>query len=330
MIYTNRKKKALPAVAVLLLSCVLTGCSAKQYTFAYDPNSTVSSFQITESAMARQAQLFAEDLCVASSDITEGASVDMTGAESAGLFDLNQTDVIYAKGIHKRLYPASLTKVMTALVALKYGNPEDTIIVSAASAGITESGAQLCGLKTGDMLTLDQALHALLINSANDAGLAIAEHVGGTVEHFAEMMNEEARALGATNCHFVNPHGLHDENHYVTAYDLYLIFNEAMKYELFSEIIGMEEYTTTYADKDGKPKTFEFKNTNQFLQGAYEPPENITVIGGKTGTTSAAKSCLILLSKDAAGNPYISVILRSEERSLLYEEMTGLLAEINR
>ncbi len=330
MIYINRKSRILTAVIILLLSCTLTGCGAKEYAFAYDPGSTVSSFQITESAMARQSQLFAEDLCVASSDITEGASVDMTGAESAGLFDLNQTDVIYAKGIHKRLYPASLTKVMTALVALKYGNPEDTIVVSAASAGITESGAQLCGLKAGDTLTLDQALHALLINSANDAGLAIAEHVGGTVEHFAEMMNEEALALGATNCNFVNPHGLHDENHYVTAYDLYLIFNEAMKYKLFSDIISMEEYTTTYADKDGKPKTFEFKNTNQFLQGAYEPPENITVIGGKTGTTSAAKSCLILLSQDASGNPYISVILRSEERALLYEEMKGLLAEINR
>ena len=189
-------------------------------------------------------------------------------------------------------------------------NPEDMITVSAVSAGITESGAQLCGLKTGDNLTLDQALHALLINSANDAGMAIAEHVGGSVENFAEMMNKEAAELGATNCHFVNPHGLHDENHYVTAYDLYLIFNEAMKYEKFSEIIMMDSYSTTYTDRNGNPKTFDFKTTNLFLQGEYTPPEQITVIGGKTGTTNAAGSCLILLSKDSSGNPYISVVLQ--------------------
>ncbi len=158
--------------------------------------------------------------------------------------------------------------------------------------------------------------------------MAIAEHVGGSVENFAEMMNKEAAELGATNCHFVNPHGLHDENHYVTAYDLYLIFNEAMKYEKFSEIIMMDSYSTTYTDRNGNPKTFDFKTTNLFLQGEYTPPEQITVIGGKTGTTNAAGSCLILLSKDSSGNPYISVILHSSERAVLYEEMKGLLSEI--
>ena len=327
MRFTNRRKAA-ALVAVLMLACVLTGCTSKKYTFTYNTESSVSSFQMTENVMAQQADLFAEQLCVASSDVTEGTSVDMSQASSAGLFDLNNRQVLYAKSIHERLYPASITKVMTALVALKYGNPEDMITVSAVSAGITESGAQLCGLKTGDNLTLDQALHALLINSANDAGMAIAEHVGGSVENFAEMMNKEAAELGATNCHFVNPHGLHDENHYVTAYDLYLIFNEAMKYEKFSEIIMMGSYSSTYTDRNGNPKTFDFKTTNLFLQGEYTPPEQITVIGGKTGTTNAAGSCLILLSKDSSGNPYISVVLHSSERAVLYEEMKGLLSEI--
>ena len=248
--------------------------------------------------------------------------------ESAVVMEASTGTVLYEKNCHDQSYPASITKVMTALVALKYGNPEDMITVSAVSAGITESGAQLCGLKTGDNLTLDQALHALLINSANDAGMAIAEHVGGSVENFAEMMNKEAAELGATNCHFVNPHGLHDENHYVTAYDLYLIFNEAMKYEKFSEIIMMDSYSTTYTDRNGNPKTFDFKTTNLFLQGEYTPPEQITVIGGKTGTTNAAGSCLILLSKDSSGNPYISVVLHSSERAVLYEEMKGLLSAI--
>lgn len=313
-----------------MLSCLVTGCGAKQYTFAYDPNASVSSFQMSENTMVQQAELFAKELCVASSDVTAGASVDMSEASSAGLFDLNKHEVLYAKNIHEKLYPASLTKVMTALVALKYGNPEDIITVGPNAASITESGATLCGLKAGDNLTLDQALHALLMQSANDAGIAIAEHIGGSVEQFAEMMNEEALSIGATNSHFVNPHGLQDDNHYVTAYDLYLIFNEAIKYDLFSEIISMNTYTSTYTDKNGGAKTLDFHTTNQFLQGVYTAPENITVIGGKTGTTNAAGNCLILLSKDTSGNPYVSVILRSKERTILYEEMTGLLSEINK
>ncbi len=329
MICTSKRKRGLSAAALLMLICLLTGCGTKEYAFTYDPNSTVSSFQMTEGIMTEQAELFAEDLCVTASDVTEGVSVSLEEEGSGGLFDLNQNKVIYAKDIHEKRYPASLTKVLTALVALKHGNPEDIITVSNASAGITESGAQLCGLKAGDCLTLEQALHALLIYSANDAGLAIAEHIGGSEEGFAEMMNQEARALGATGSHFVNPHGLHDENHYVTAYDMYLIFNEAMKYELFTEIINKDSYTTTYMDRNGETKTFDFKTTNQYLQGACEAPENITVIGGKTGTTSAAKSCLILLTRDSSGNPYISVILHASERSVLYEEMTGLLSEIN-
>lgn len=329
MKFTNKKKNAAAAALVLLLSYGLTGCGAKEYTFTYDSNSSVSSFQITENNAAEQASLFAEDLCVASSDINSG-DVDTSESSSAGLFDLNQSEVLYAKNIHEKLYPASLTKVMTALVALKYGNPEDVITVSSVASGITESGAQLCGLKAGDSLTLDQALHALLMYSANDAGLAIAEHIGGSVEAFAGMMNEEALAIGATNSHFVNPHGLQDDNHYVTAYDLYLIFNEAMKYDLFTEIISMDSYTTTYTDKNGNAKTFDFGTTNQYLSGNYSPPDSITVIGGKTGTTNAAGNCLILLTKDASGNPYISVILRCSERGILYEEMTELLSEINK
>lgn len=317
-------------VLLLLLSGILTGCASKEYSLPYDPDASVSSFQMAENGMASQTELFAEELCVTAADVNHGADVDATQFSSAGLFDLNNHEVLYAKNVHEHLYPASTTKVMTALVALKYGNPEDVITVSPVSAGITESGAQLCGLKAGDTLTLTQALHALLMYSANDAGLAIAEHIGGSVEQFAEMMNQEAMEIGATNCHFVNPHGLQDDSHYVTAYDLYLIFNEALKYDLFSEIIGMTSYTTTYSDKNGNPKTFDFKTTNQYLQGNYTPPENVTVIGGKTGTTNAAGNCLVLLSKDISGNPYISVILRCSERGILYEEMTGLLSEINK
>ena len=317
-------------MCTFLGSGVLSGCGAQEYTFEYNPDYEVSSFRITHNASASMADSFASKLCVvADEDVgTDNTAVDMTDATAAGLFDLNRHEVLYAKNIHERLHPASLTKIMTALVALKYGNPDDMITVT-EEAVITESGATLCGLAPGDKLTLNQALHALLISSANDAAAAIAVHIGGSIEGFAELMNQEALAIGATNSHFMNPHGLTEDNHYITAYDMYLIFDAAIQYDLINEIIHMTSYDTVYMDKNGESKTFSLNTTNQYLSGNCKAPEQVTVIGGKTGTTNAAKSCLILLSKDTAGNPYISVILQAEQRDLLYEKMTDLLNVIN-
>ena len=312
-----------------LLSFNTAGCGEKPAAMAYDPDSEVSGFRVVTQDASQIADAFASGLCVVDGDINvDDAIVDMADATSSGLFDLNSHQVLYAKNIHERLAPASLTKLMTAVVALKYGNPDD-VITATSNVNITESGAVLCGLKEGDRLTLNQALHALLMKSANDAAVAIAEHIGGSVEAFAEMMNEEARAIGATNSHFVNPHGLTADDHYVTAYDMYLIFNEALQYDLVDEIIRMTNYETVYYDKDGREKQLSFHTSNQYLTGNYKPPEQVSVVGGKTGTTNAAGNCLILLAKDTAGNPYIGVILRSKERGILYTEMTDLLDEID-
>lgn len=312
---------------MILSAGCLTGCKEQQIEMAYHYNMPVSSYTVTNISDAETAESFASDLCVTATDVLDGTDVDLTDTATGALFDLNQRNVLYAKNIHEKLYPASLTKVMTALVVLKYGKLEDTITVT-DSVNITESGAQLCGLEEGDTITVDQALHALLINSANDAAVALAEHIGGTVEGFAEMMNQEAMAIGATNSHFVNPHGLSDDNHYVTAYDMYLIFNEAIKYERFTQIIQMTSYETIYHDKEGEEKKLSFQTTNQYLQGVYDAPSNVTVIGGKTGTTNAAGNCLVIYAKDTSGNPYISVILRAKEREIIYGQMTDILSEI--
>ncbi len=320
---TNKRAAAMILIAALWLS----GCGAVKVPFSYKENNDVSAFQVTSLNQEVKMAAFADALCVGNADVTAGTSVDMSEASAAALFDVNSKNIIYAKNLHERLYPASITKVLTAVVALKNANPEDMITVTEASI-INEPGATLCGLKPGDTLTLNQALHALLINSANDAANAIAVHVAGSVEEFARMMNEEAKSLGATNSNFVNPSGLSDDNHYTTAYDLYLIFNEAIQYEMFREIIHMNNYETVYQDGEGKEKEMSFSTTNLFLRGDYNAPNKVTVIGGKTGTTNAAGNCLIILSKDTAGNPYISVILRSSERKIMYEEMVDMLEEI--
>ena len=311
-------------ITITILLAFLCGCGKSSLPLAYQRDANVST-AITED---QKTSSFASDLCVINGNYTTGTTVSIEDQSAAGLFDVNQNKVIYAKNIHERLNPASLTKVMTALVAIKYGNTEDTIVCS-ENVKIDESGATVCGLKAGDTLTLNQALHALLICSANDAAIAIAEHIGGSVEGFAAMMNEEATLLGATNSHFVNPHGLTENEHYVTAYDMYLMMNAAMQYELFNQIIHMSEYSTVYYSADGVEKEMEFKSTNLYFREDYSAPDKITVIGGKTGTTNAAGNCLLLLTKDTAGNPYISVLLKVSQRSLMYEEMTDLLEEIN-
>lgn len=295
----------------------------------YSVEGDVSSFNVVSKQNTRTAVPFATNICVVEGDLLSAKTDNLGNANSAGLFDVKGKEVLYSQAAHERIFPASLTKVMTAIVALKYGNVNQTLTATNA-VNVTEKGAQLCGLKPGDVLTLDQALRILLLYSANDAAMLIADSVAGSVDRFVELMNEEAQKLGATNTNFVNPHGLSDNNHYTTAYDLYLIFNEAIKYETFNEIIQMSSYQTTYYDKDGKEKKFDKTTTNLFVRGDYKAPENVTVIGGKTGTTAAAGHCLIMLSRDENGAPYISVVCGATSTEELYKGMIDLLNEIHK
>lgn len=269
---------------------------------------------------------YASELCVVNSDI-QSEHVSLDSGLSAGLFDLNKKETLYAINVNEQVMPASLTKVMTAYVALKYGSL-DQVLVAGSDVYVTESGAQVIKLKEGDRMTLDQALHILLIYSANDVANLIASNISGSIEEFVSLMNSEAKAIGATKSNFMNPHGLTQENHVVTAYDMYLIFNAAMQYSIFNEIINMNSYTTTYSDASGNVKEVNINSTNQYLSGNKQMPAGVTVIGGKTGTTNAAGHCLILLARDTSSNPYIAVIMRDTDSNTLYNDMSELLGEI--
>ena len=328
MKYINNKiRKVVSVLGIMVILTNITGCSQKEYSLSYDMNIESPAFSVASHAQRNTLDAFASGLCVTVDDVVQGTDVDMTQATAAGLFDLKTGKVKYAKNVHNKLAPASLTKVLTALCALKYGNLDD-ILTATENVYINESGAVKLGLQAGDTMTMDQALHCLMLKSANDVAILIAEHVGGSVEGFSDMMNSMANSLGATNSHFSNPNGLTDPNHYTTAYDLYLICNEAVKYDKFVEIIHTTTYNSVYHDKNGKDKNIDISTTNAYLKGDAVAPENVTVIGGKTGTTNAAGNCLILYSRDNSGNPYISVILQSSERTVMYKEMTDLLEEI--
>lgn len=281
---------------------------------------------ITFGADLSRSEGYTEDICVIT-DETPFQNEDIGSASAASIFNVTDRTVLFSKNGLERLYPASMTKIMTALLVLKYGNLEDMVTVT-EDAVITESGATLCGIKPGDTISMQDLLYGLMMPSGNDAGNAIAVHMYGSVEAFAEQMNAEARALGATKTHFMNPHGLHHEDHYTTAYDLYLIFNELLNYDKFLDVISTPTYTAQYKDANGAPVSQVWNNSNWYMTGKTETPAGVAVMGGKTGTTNAAGYCLIMLSRDAADKRYISVVFKAENRNAMYTQMTNLLTKI--
>ena len=276
-------------------------------------------------------KLFASDLCVASGDISlSGISSDETNTlHSAALFDVDRKKVDFSYQMFDKIYPASTTKIMTALVALENADLSDVVTVSQnADMNSFAADEATCGIKAGDKITLSDLLYGLLLHSGNDNATAIAEYVGGSMDGFAEMMNKEAAKLMATGTHFVNSNGLHNDNHYTTAYDLYIIFNECIKHDDFVKIINSSSYTAHITGADGTKRDVKWEPTNYYAKGEATPPDNVTIIGGKTGTTKGAGNCLILLTKDSSGNPYISIIMGAGSKPLLYQDMTSMLSKI--
>jgi len=311
---------------MLIVIIILGGCQKNSDRFfSYkDTFASKNDLGITLS----ESSFFADDLVVLADD-DYGIDDDYVKSEAALLFDITNKEALYAKNPYEKLYPASLTKLMTALITLQRGELDDTVTISSNAINIPVPGAKMCGFKEGDAITLETLLNCLLIYSGNDASIAIAEHISGSEEEFVKLMNSEAKKLGAVHTNFTNSHGLHDENHYTTAYDLYLIFNELIQYDTFINIISKDSYTASYMDKDGNNKESTFRTTNLYLRNQVESPENIQIVGGKTGVTSRAGNCLILLLKDGNNNQYISLVLKASNSDELYSDMSSLFSIIN-
>jgi D-alanyl-D-alanine carboxypeptidase (penicillin-binding protein 5/6) len=220
---------------------------------------------------------------------------------SAILIEWDTGTILVEKNGYKRMYPASLTKMMTALIALEKGRLEDIVTISYEAA--MQPGSSMY-LKEGDKYYLEDLLYGLLLNSGNDAAWAIAEQIGGSPGTFFSMMNERARSLGAVNTRFENPHGLNDINHYTTAYDLALIARTCLRHPMFRKLVSTREREVE--ELASKKKTL-LENTNRLLWSS------MGVDGVKTGTTEAAGQCLVA-SVTKGGMKLLAVILDSYDR----------------
>jgi D-alanyl-D-alanine carboxypeptidase (penicillin-binding protein 5/6) len=199
------------------------------------------------------------------------------------------------------------------------------MVTVSAEAVDQAADSSICNLKEGDVISVKNLLYGLILASGNDAAIALAEYHSGSVDAFVEEMNRTAQELGATNSNFRNPNGLPDEEHYTTVYDMYLIFKEAVKQADFLDVIGSGEVTANYLDKNGNAVEKTWTNTNRYMTGKVDAPEGFTILGGKTGTTSAAGYCLVLYSMNANGEKIISIVFKADGRANLYLLMNEML-----
>lgn len=215
---------------------------------------------------------------------------------SALLMDYSSGKILYEKNINEKRYPASLTKIMTAIIVLENCELSDIATVSYDAVMSLSSGYVTANLQVGEELTVEQLLYVLMVGSSNDAAIVLAEHVSGSVEKFADLMNEKAKELGCTSTNFVNPNGAHDENHYSTAYDLALMARYAMKNETFRTLVSTTSYTLPTTNKYDREDRI-FRTTNSLLHlDTSDRADNYYyqyATGIKTGFTTPAGNCLI-------------------------------------
>jgi len=253
-----------------------------------------------------------------------------TGCESVMLFELKTQNVLYEKSIDKKMYPASLTKIMTAIIALEIGNLDDKITVDEKTP--YEVDGSSIALEAGEVLSLKDLLYALMLPSANDAASVIAKHYGGgSLESFVKLMNDKAKELGATNTNFVNPHGLHDNNHYTTASDLAKITTYAMKNEKFREYIKTTRYTipaTNLKEERALHTTNNLllnlvKGNDIIVNNKYVSRQYEGAAGVKNGYTPEAGSCLVSYAQKN-GVELIAIVLKGTSADV-YTDTHNLL-----
>ena len=227
------------------------------------------------------------------------------------LMEASTGKVIYDKNGYEKAYPASTTKIMTAILTLEHCNLTDVATASYEAVYSVPVGYSNANIQVGEELTINQLLNVLLINSANEAANVLAEHIAGSVDSFATMMNAKAEEIGCLNTHFVNPNGVHNENHYSTAYDLALMGRYAMKSDIFREFVNTKFYTLPATNKYLTNDRV-FGTTNELLKkDTRDSVDNYYYeycTGIKTGYTNAAKSCIVASAKKD-DIEYIVVIL---------------------
>ena len=225
----------------------------------------------------------------------KGPSKSSISAESAIVMDINTGTILYKKNIHDKHYPASITKIMTTLLCLENASLTDTVKFSATAVNSIEFGSSHIGVIANEKLNMEDCLYGIMLMSANEVCNGVAEHIGGSIQGFVDMMNDRAKELGCKNTHFANPNGLYLDDHYTSAYDMALISSAAMKNSVFRKITGTKTYRI---EKTNLKEERLLYNKHGMLYPIKWPKYGYEYcIGGKTGYTDKARWTLVTFAK---------------------------------
>ncbi|MGN0243905.1 MAG: D-alanyl-D-alanine carboxypeptidase family protein [Lachnospiraceae bacterium] len=309
-----KRKTAMILSCVLLSTAWLSGCGDRKEKASLSVTNPgqILSYHADTDEMEGLGSQYAVAPMDSSAQVTLSQKVD-----TALLINMDTKEVVASNHAYKKIYPASMTKLLTALVVLDNASLNETVVLQ---KDITFKDPEVISmnLKKGDRFTVETLLNAMLVSSANDCAVALAQYIAGTEENFAILMNEKAKELGATHSHFMNVTGLHDKDHYTSAYDLYLIFENVLEQEELSSIINQKEYEMYYTAASNEVITQKLQSSNRFLNGSYDMPKGCKMMGGKTGTTNAAGYCLISQVQGKDHQRYIAVVANADDTDSLY------------
>lgn len=322
-----KKFKGLPLFLILIvLLCSLSPMALADET---EPDSVADSSAIADSVQT-QPEEPADDLAPGSQALPEPKEVVYASdyhpdAKAAMLIELNSNTIVYSLNPDEQIYPASLTKIMTCILALEYGNLDDLLTVTDTALLNLDISGSTADLQVGEQMTLRNILYCMMLSSANEACNVVAEYISDNVEDFVTLMNRKAAALGCTGTHFANTHGLHDENHYTTVRDISIIARYAWQNPTFREITSTATYTVPATNRSEERH---LSSTNYLINSSYTDKYYYSKAAGiKTGFTTPAGGCLVSTAKD--GNlEFLSVVcgcdtVEQEDGSYLEERFAA-------
>ena len=314
------------SIFLIIIICVLN-VSCKSSKIDYDSSRLLSSLYVANDSTFAEGT--AKNIIIP--NILEEQIVGNIGADSyiIASIDRNRSSFTKYHNPYKRVPMASLTKLMTALVVLENCDDLSKEYYVSSDAIDLDKDVSKANLRSGDRLTISDLLYGLLIPSGNDAAMCLAENVFDSYDNFIIAMNNEAERLGALNTHFSNPHGLDSDYHFTTAYDMFLISKELMKYPIIKEITTLKEYSANITDSSGNIRSEKWLTTNYFVTEELLMSSNVNLIGTKTGNTTNAGNCLVLMVEDKkSGTKYISVVLNAKSKRNSYYNSNALLNAI--
>lgn len=318
-------KKTSYVLLITFVSTVLFSCKGTRVN--YDSSRLLSSLYVAnESTFADGTAKY-----IVVPNALEEQIVNNIGADGYFIASVNRFSSPFVKfhNPYKRLPMASLTKLMTALVVLKNCSDLNQEYYVSTDAVDLEKDVSKANLKSGDKLKILDLLYGLLVPSGNDAAMCLAENVFNNYDNFIIAMNNEAERLGAVNTHFANPHGLDSDYHFTTAYDMFLITRELMKYPVFKDITVTKEYKANIIQSDGTVRQETWVTTNYFVTEELLMSSNVSLEGTKTGNTTNAGNCLVIVASDKKTNDkYISVVLNAKSKRNSYYNSNALLSAI--